>query len=197
MSDTHMPGEAGGTPAQGAILALDLAILFDPVPAEAHAYVAHMATCADAIGSVFSSAKLPASVSVEITRQLSANDTEWFESNPERSYRYRNPIPGEWLQKACAELPPHIVLVRQVSKGARLLAPVWLKVDAATSVERFEAARNQKQLDNDDVLALVFDVYCAFPGEPIDILNLLRSVGQHAWYRMVTQASRALAAPAS
>ncbi len=197
-SNTPAPTEAGINTAPTAILALDLDILYAAPPSEIVAFVTHIATCAKAVGTTCVNARLPASVSVHVTRQLNADDAEWFASNPAREYRYREPMPGEYVLRIC-KVPPPFVLVRKLDTGARLLAPIWLKSDATTSVERFEAKRNQQQLDNDDVLRLLFDVYCAFPGEPLDVLNVLRAVGDHKWYRMVTYASRLLApkAPAS
>jgi hypothetical protein len=197
-NNTTIAAEASDATAPCAIVALDLAMLRAPVPAEMNAYVAHMVSLAEAIGTAYRSARLPASVSVDVSGQFGPDDADWFDGHPARCYRYRDPIEGEYVLRICA-VRPNFVLVRKLDTGARLLAPIWLKSDGATSVERFEAVRNQKKLDDDDVLALVFDVYCAFSGEPADILNLLRSVGQHAWYRMVTQAAHALApeAPAS
>ncbi len=192
MNDAPTRAENGNDTAPTAILGLDLDILHAVAPTEIVAFVTHIATCAEAASTTCKNARLPASVSVHVTRQLNADDAEWFASNPAREYRYREPVPGEFVLRICT-VPPHFVLVCKLGTGARLLAPVWLKVPAATSVERFEAKRNQQQLDNDDVLRLLFDVYCAFPGEPLDVLNVLRAVGDHAWYRMVTYASRALA----
>jgi hypothetical protein len=185
------PDKTDGATAPTAILGLDLDILHASAPTEVQAFVTHIANCAKAVSSVCINARLPASVTVHVTRQLNADDAEWFANNPARSYRYREPLQGEYVLRLC-NVPPPFVLVRQVSKGARLLSPLWFKFDGpTTSVERFEAARNQKQLDRDSILSVFFNVYCAFPGEPLDVRNLLRVLRDDQWFRMVTQASQA------
>jgi hypothetical protein len=186
MNDDSKTAETGNATAPKAILGLDLDILHAPVPAEACAFITHLAKCAEAVSSVCKNARLPASVSVEITRQLQDDDSEWFEGHPGRAFRYRDPIPGEYLGNICADVPPHFVLVRQVSKGARLLAPLWFEFNGpTTSVERFAAVRNQKRLDSDLVLSTMFDIYCAFPGVPLDIRNLLGVLADRSWLEMV------------
>jgi hypothetical protein len=187
MNDDSTPAETGNAAAPTAILALDLDILHGLAPTDARACITHFSACAQALSSVCNKAKLHESVSVQITRQLNDDDSAWFEGHPGRAFRYRDPIAGEYVLSLCAEEPPHFLLVRQIAKGARLLAPLWFKFDGpTTSVERFEAARNQKQLDCDSVLSVLFDVYCAYPGVPLDIRNLLRVLADRGFLEMVT-----------
>src|SRR6266446_6419440 len=135
MNDDSTPAENGNDTAPTAILGLDLDILHAVAPTEIVAFVTHIATCAEAASTTCMNARLPASVSVHVTRQLNADDAEWFASNPAREYRYREPMPGEFVLRIC-KAPPHFVLVRKLDTGARLLAPIRLKFQATTSVER-------------------------------------------------------------
>jgi hypothetical protein len=186
MNDASTPAEPGNATPPTAILGLDIDFLHALAPTEARACITHFSACAQAVSSACNSAQLPTSVSVQITRQLNVDDADWFANNPARSYRYREPLQGEYVLSLCT-VTPHFVLVRQVSKGARLLAPLWFKFDGpTTSIERFEAARNQKQLDRDSILSVFFNVYCTFPGEPLDIRNLLRVLGDRGVLDKVT-----------
>jgi hypothetical protein len=185
MNDASPPAETGDATAPKAILALDCDLLHARVPTEARACITHLSACANAVSAACNSARLPATVEVHTARQRNDEDSAWFESHPGRAFRYRDPIEGEYLLTLCA-VPPHFVLVHQVSKDARLLAPLWFKFNGpTTSVERFEAARNQKLLDSDLVLSTMFDIYCAFPGVPLDIRNLLGVLADRSWLEMV------------
>jgi hypothetical protein len=62
----------------------------------------------------------------------SEDDRAWFEANPDRHYRVRPHIPGEWPADALNRLPQGqnwYTVVHQVSPGVRMRLPISLDAE--------------------------------------------------------------------
>jgi hypothetical protein len=197
---TPTPAETGNATAPPSThpVLLELDMFETPAPFEARSLVARILENAQAITMACDAAALPSTVTCHVSMQLHDCDIEYFEQHPTRRYRYRSPMQGEQLLTLCGEADPvNFVVVRQLYKGARVLCPGRLTIDEPpTTAERFNRDRAAKSLDNDLVLEILFNSFCARPGCTLDARILLEAVGK---FRPIENAARALKfeAPAS
>jgi hypothetical protein len=110
--------------------------------------------------------KLAAQFELYVSNLIMEADLQYFEAHPTRSFTYRLPCPGEPLLSLCG-FDPTFVVIRQLSKGVRLLCPIRFAFGPMTEAERFNRARYSKSMDQDWILQILFNQFCANPGKEL------------------------------